>query len=808
MVSQVGCDRVVPLRRGNWVYGLPQSFKVKSGTLSLSLIISALAISTFALNLLDCGAEEPVPTIKAARNFSRLTIKPASLSFKTLSFPGGPGFEDLPVTITNSGTGTTNLVVKIGSPAGGQANAFLTIPDASTLPPLAPGGTTQVTVRFRPGQPSSSVASIAFTSNATSGASAQTLAVHGSAKGAVGNSLPPSVGQGDVESFFPIDVGDAWFYNSTTAHGQGFDSVRVTGQKSVDGQSAAVLMDTVFEEASSPIEAYYYKNEGGLVLLGNNDPLDTLTAGIVPYIETFFPVATGTVSKFSKSRVDTGIDVDGDGINETGDFVATVNVADFEPIEVAVGSFPRTARIVQSLVGKLKLSSRPLWLPATFTRTMWLAPGVGIVKQLVSQTIKNQNIQESFEARGYVVGDIQRGSSAPFIVTDNVAPPTFNPGLFGRPSLASDGTNFIAINNTPDGMAGNIFDAAGNGVATIDFGVQPLATGNFSATAFDGSNYLVAIPTHKPGGSDTETVLSAHRVTPAGIDLDAPSGLTLLTPDSECEEPAAAAGSTNTLVVYSRFDNNTEQHLLYGLLVDKAGQLSKAGEISIAVDSTTHLYPSVAFDGTNYLVVWQQMPTDAADPSLVDIYGTFVSPTGVVQGSPFAISSALNGQFTPSVAFDGTNYLAVWDDSRNMPAGSFNATYDVYGTRLTPEGVLLDGPASTGALAISLGGTQLPFDPFVGFDGSEYLVTWSDVSLVANGGEGVRVARVSKAGRLVATPPDGIAVSGPLPGGSNLSFALPVMASNSSVTALVWLDLNEPFGLPSDRAAGMMIYSF
>ncbi|MBE0433266.1 hypothetical protein IBX73_07365 [candidate division WOR-3 bacterium] len=88
----------------------------------------------------------------------------------------------------------------------------------------------------------------------------------------------------------------------------------------------------------------------------------------------------------------------------------------------------------------------------------------------------------------------------------------------------------------------------------------------------------------------------------------------------------------------------------------------------------------MAFDGVNYLVVWYDYDggTDSA------IYGTRVTPDGVVlDPEAIPISVASGYQFFPAVAFDGRYYVVTWHDHRS-------GNYDIYGARVTTEGTVLE----------------------------------------------------------------------------------------------------------------------
>ena len=122
--------------------------------------------------------------------------------------------------------------------------------------------------------------------------------------------------------------------------------------------------------------------------------------------------------------------------------------------------------------------------------------------------------------------------------------------------------------------------------------------------------------------------------------------------------------------------------------------------------------PALAFDGDNYLVVWSELDNGATS----GIYAARVSAAGVLVDSPsIPISTVAGDQNTPSVAFNGTNYLVAWADFRN------GSTSDIYAARVTTAGVRLEASGIVVANAV-----QSQSRPTVSFDGSDSVVTWTD----------------------------------------------------------------------------------
>src|SRR5439155_1227135 len=144
---------------------------------------------------------------------------------------------------------------------------------------------------------------------------------------------------------------------------------------------------------------------------------------------------------------------------------------------------------------------------------------------------------------------------------------------------------------------------------------------------------------------------------------------------------------------------------VYGARVSPTGTVLDPTGIPISTAPHEQRAPALAFDGTNYLVVW-----DDSRSGGYDVYGARVTPAGnVLDPHAIPIATAPNGQADPTLAFDGTNYLVVW-------AGGCAR---ICARRVRPDGTVLD-PAG---IPIS---TASPQGPAVAFGGTNYLVAWSD----------------------------------------------------------------------------------
>jgi len=300
-------------------------------------------------------------------------------------------------------------------------------------------------------------------------------------------------------------------------------------------------------------------------------------------------------------------------------------------------------------------------------------------------------------------------------------------------AVAFDGTNYLIVwQDMRNGMYFQIYAARvtpscvvldPDGIAVCQTTTNELAP----AVAFDGTNYLVVWQDLRNTTSD----IYAARVSKAGVVLD-PGGIAVSTAVNPQAYPSVAFGGTDYMVVWHD-ERNSSHYDLYGARVSKNGEVLNPSGIPISVLSKRQGFPSIAYDGTNYVVVWQDDRS-----GFYDIYGCRVNSLGsVLDPSGIPISTATSDQSFPAVAYDGANYMVVWQDYR---AGFY---YDIYGSRLTKAGVVLN---PSGIAISTAAASQLA--PVIAFDGFNYLTVWQDGR---NGTNDIIGSRITTSG-LVLDP--------------------------------------------------------
>lgn len=272
--------------------------------------------------------------------------------------------------------------------------------------------------------------------------------------------------------------------------------------------------------------------------------------------------------------------------------------------------------------------------------------------------------------------------------------------------VAYDGTNYligiVGDNVNSKSITAQLLSPTGSLVGSrISIG----ATGASPYVAFDGTNYLMLWSNYSGSDGDnikaTDTVFGQFISTsgnlvgshfPIFIDanISSPKGGCLVFSDS------------NYIIVFKR--NR----------IDYVQSLSKTGSLigyPLQLSQNEVNDNSIGFDGTNFLVVWASHEDYGYQQ---DVYGQFISKTGALVGSNFTIDHGNMASDNPvSIAYDGSRYLVAFHESSTIG-------WNLFAHFVTPSGLVESNRI------MLRDSTYSPGFPFLNFDGTNYLVVWSD----------------------------------------------------------------------------------
>jgi hypothetical protein len=161
--------------------------------------------------------------------------------------------------------------------------------------------------------------------------------------------------------------------------------------------------------------------------------------------------------------------------------------------------------------------------------------------------------------------------------------------------------------------------------------------------------------------------------------------------------PSVAAVGTHFLAAWQRnFSHDDPRATIHAAFVELDG--TSPGDFGVgSYGSSTVSRAAVASDGTTALVAWQDGSTGTG--SGADIRGALV--TGGPPGQTVLISTADDSQTSPAVTWDGAEFIAAFEDLRNITFFIDRRT-DLFGARVSDAGAVLDPngfPIADGAVA-------------------------------------------------------------------------------------------------------------
>jgi large repetitive protein len=177
--------------------------------------------------------------------------------------------------------------------------------------------------------------------------------------------------------------------------------------------------------------------------------------------------------------------------------------------------------------------------------------------------------------------------------------------------------------------------------------------------------------------------------------------------------PSIAFNGTIYLVVWTD-SRSTLDHDIYGARIDVNGNLLDPAGILICGAAHSQRNPSVVSNGEIFMVAWEDDRNSGT--SGTDIYAARVNPEGAVLDlNGIAVSTAVDKQTIPDIGSAEGNFFAVWVDRRS---GTNN---DIYGAFISNTGAV----ANPDGLDIC---TQTGWQdaPAIAFDGARYFIVWAD----------------------------------------------------------------------------------
>lgn len=287
------------------------------------------------------------------------------------------------------------------------------------------------------------------------------------------------------------------------------------------------------------------------------------------------------------------------------------------------------------------------------------------------------------------------------------------------PLVAFDGANYLLVwvetsNPTSPFVWGQLVSKQAALVGAPFQVSQSTRVGELEGVAFDGTNYLVVWTDNQPFPMTNRDIYGRF-VSAAG----APTGIDFKISDGAGKDATLAFGASRYLVAWTEDVANTETRARF---VTPAGALQTPFTVN-GSSAPSDNRGSMAFDGTNFLVVWCD---EAVGLQSWDIFGQLVSPAAALVGGVLSFATAPGAQIVPFAAFDGLNYLVTWTDLANDADENFvcdpgeGTCLDVYGQFLSPAGTLV--------------GTNFPVVADPGHQGQspvawgrgKYLVAWNE----------------------------------------------------------------------------------
>ncbi len=219
------------------------------------------------------------------------------------------------------------------------------------------------------------------------------------------------------------------------------------------------------------------------------------------------------------------------------------------------------------------------------------------------------------------------------------------------------GVGFVIWLDGTDRVLGSRMDASGK---VLDANPLILAEGpgqvDTAGIGFGGQNFLLAWK-ETSSGAGSSGIVRVARISPNGQILD-PGGISLTPNMASYSWPRVAFDGTNYLVVWAEESGSTNE--IWARRVTTAGVAVEAQPVELATFESISIEASVAFNGQDYLVAWQTYEA-GLDSVRFRRFKTDLTPIGAAPTALITASSTLDFISSPTVSSNGSSWLVAWD---------------------------------------------------------------------------------------------------------------------------------------------------
>lgn len=329
--------------------------------------------------------------------------------------------------------------------------------------------------------------------------------------------------------------------------------------------------------------------------------------------------------------------------------------------------------------------------------------------------------------------------------TDGIAISTSIAGSAGVSTCGADNSFLVGWNSLSMGgndvlaaFVPNSGSSSGSAGTVISLGLNDQQ--NYSV-AYNGNQYAVVWAQRY---NDAFHIMGA-RYSLSGELLDqSPIGVTTSLAGVQTQPSIAWNGSKYLLVWCATHPEDTTRSAdlaedIEGIFLDDDLNPTSQTAITICQMTGTQNMPFTASNGTNWLVVWEDSRNAVSPYYYTDIYGAVVGSSGSITAMSTGVSLATGDQLNPKAASNGSNYFVVWEDYRN--------SYPlIYGARVTGSGVCSD----TSGLAMP-STSYYQTTPDICYGDGNYLVAWSDYTRIMGCRVSITGTRLDTSGIIISS---------------------------------------------------------